>query len=76
MDEIQPRHWAAVADASGLVHLRQTMRELADGVAPAIARVESLLPPDYPERVRTCVTDGLREQALAFLRGFALRENA
>lgn len=71
LDEIQPRHFHALADQLGDDRLWPAMLELVERTAPAIAQIEKQLPDDFSEPVWNSVTSGLRRQAKIFLEAAA-----
>lgn len=71
LDEIQPRHFHALADRLGDDQLWPAMLELIEGVPRAIARVEKQLPEDFAEPVWTSITSGIGRQAKVFLEAAA-----
>ena len=66
--EIHPRHFKELADAVPTANAWAHMRELAQNIEPAIARVEKKLPDDFAEKVWTSITAGVRQQASRFLK--------
>lgn len=67
LDEIQPRHFKALADDLGDDLLWPAMIELVEKIPRAIAGVEKQLPSDFAESVWTSITAGLARQAKTFL---------
>ena len=68
-DEIQPRHFKALAQSLPDPDLWSKMNDTARLVPTAIAAVEQQLPSDLKQSVWTSVTDGLARKAEQFLRG-------
>jgi serine/threonine-protein kinase HipA len=67
-NEIQPRHFKALAQSLSDPKLWSTMLETAGLVPEAIASVSKRLPPDLKESVWISVTKGLARKAEEFLR--------
>jgi serine/threonine-protein kinase HipA len=67
-DEIQPRHFKALADQTPAPQLWQGMKDLVQVVPEAIAAVGKRLPADFKESVWASVTQGLAAKATEFLR--------
>lgn len=62
--DIRRRHWNETARACGIPDGAESwITELLEGVEPAIARVESDLPDDFPVAVATRIFGGLRDAA-------------
>ena len=62
--DIRRRHWNETARACGVPDGAESwIAELLDGVEPAIARVETELPGDFPDAVATRIFGGLRDAA-------------
>jgi serine/threonine-protein kinase HipA len=68
-DEIQPRHFKALAQSPPDPNLWQTMLDMARAVPNAIASVEKRAPRDIKEYVWTRITQGCAKKAEEFLRG-------
>ena len=71
LDEIQPRHFKALAEQLGDDQLWPAMVEFVEAVPGAIARVEKQLPQDFAEPVWTTITAGLSRQTKVFLEAAA-----
>lgn len=71
LTEIQPRHFRELAASLADPELWPAMRQLAERVPEAIARVEKRLPADFAISVWESVTRGLKRQATAFLKDTA-----
>jgi serine/threonine-protein kinase HipA len=68
LDEIQPRHFKALAEQLGDDdQLWPAMLELVAAIPQAIARVEKRLPKDFAESVWSSITAGVSRQAKVFL---------
>lgn len=67
LDEIQPRHWLALATQTGVPGLWDRMREFAASIDAALLRVEQVLPPNFPARLYAKIADETRAQARRFL---------
>lgn len=63
---IQTRHWKGLAERSGVDGAWAAMRALVEQVEPAIASVQGLLPPGFPERTAAAIFEGLRRQRRAW----------
>jgi serine/threonine-protein kinase HipA len=68
-DEIQPRHFKALADQLPAPHAWEGMKRTAHAVPEAIASVEKRLPRDFKESVWTSITQGFARKAKEFLSG-------
>jgi len=68
-DEIQPRHFEALAQSLPDPDLWSKMQAVAQSVPTAIAAVERLLPSDFEESVWTSITGGMVKKAEQFVRG-------
>ncbi len=66
-DEIQPRHFKALAQSLPDANLWPTMLGMARSAPDAIASVEKRLPPDFKESVWTSITKGFAKKAKEFL---------
>ncbi len=69
LDRIKTRHWKTLADHSGLRDAFDAMQDMIDRIPSAIARVESLLPRDFPEAVWKSISKGMRRQRDRFMAG-------
>lgn len=67
-DEIQPRHFKALAHSLPDPDLWSKMNDTARSVPTAIATVEQLLPSDLKQSVWTSISEGLAKKAEQFLR--------
>jgi serine/threonine-protein kinase HipA len=67
-NEIQPRHFKALAECLSDPNLWPMMLDTARSVPEAIASVSKRLPPDLKESVWTSVTEGFARKAEEFLR--------
>ena len=68
-DEIQPRHWQALAMKHGGAPVWTAMLGLVAQVGPALAAVEAKLPAGFPARTWEAVSVGMRAQAARFENG-------
>jgi serine/threonine-protein kinase HipA len=66
-DEIQPRHFKALADQLPDPNLWAAMLSIARSIPDAIARVKKQLPEDFKESVWTHITRGVAKKADEFL---------
>jgi serine/threonine-protein kinase HipA len=66
-NEIQPRHFKALAASLPDSDLWPTMLRMATSVPEAITSVEKRLPADFKESVWTSITKGLAKKAAEFL---------
>ena len=66
INEIQPRHWRALAEHSGIPGLWSAMQTHVDAIGPAIDSLEEILPADFPDRVFRKIRDGVRRQVRGF----------
>ena len=66
---IQTRHWHALAQRSGAEGVWEAMKALASRVSPAIAAVQTQLPPGYPQSTAHAIFAGLRRQLKAWEAG-------
>lgn len=66
-DEIQPRHFKALAEQLPDPTLWTQMLDMARGVPNAIGAVKKRLPDDFKESVWTGITKGVAKKAEAFL---------
>lgn len=71
LNEIQPRHWQALAHNAGMRDLWQRMIELVESADVALVQVEGLLPASFPERIFTTIREGVHSQVLRFRNGLA-----
>jgi len=67
--EIDARHWAGLAHASGVSGLWDLMLELVRRVEPALGSVQPRLAKGFPSQVFDTVAAGMREQAQRFEKG-------
>jgi len=67
LDDIQARHWKAVAAKAGLPEAFDTMRQVCEQIEAAFALVEDELTPDFPRNLFEVVRAGTCEQAKRFL---------
>lgn len=67
-DEIQPRHFKALAQSLPDPNLWPTMLGMAKSVPQAITSVKKRLPADFKESVWTSITKGFAKKAEEFLR--------
>jgi len=67
LDDIQARHWKAVAAKAGLPEAFDTMRQVCEQIEAAFALVEDELTPDSPRNLFEVVRAGTCEQAKRFL---------
>lgn len=63
---IAARHWHGLAGRNGGQALWQRMLALVDAVPEALARVQSLLPADFPPRTWERISNGMQEHARVF----------
>ena len=68
-DEIQPRHFKALAQSLPDPDLWSKMIDTARSVPTAIATVETMLPSDFKQSIWTSITDGLARKAEQFRQG-------
>lgn len=61
--EIRVRHWMKLARDSGVPHAWDRMIELVRNVEPALARVQSQLPNDFPLSLWQPIQTGIRRHA-------------
>jgi serine/threonine-protein kinase HipA len=66
INEIQAHHWKALAESTGIPGIWKRMQAHVESVAPALARVEAMLPRAFPERVFTKIRDGIGRQVRRF----------
>jgi len=66
--EIRVRHWMKLARDSGVPDAWDRMIQLVGNVEPALVRVQSLLPTDFPMSVWEPVHAGTRRHASQFFR--------
>ena len=66
LNEILGRHWAEVADESGIPGLLELMQRLVVMAPEAMERLEGRLPKGFPERVYATIRDGVARQARRF----------
>lgn len=66
LNEILGRHWAELADKSGVPDLLELMQRLVVMAPAAMERLESRLPKGFPERVYGAIRDGVAGQARRF----------
>lgn len=66
INEIQARHWQALAQSTGIRGLWEDMRTLIASADAALGRVEKTLPATFPERVFTTIRNGIRGQVRRF----------
>lgn len=64
---IHARHWFDLAMAHGGEAVWEAMLQLAGSVEPALAKVEQLLPGDFPPRTWHTISAGMRAAAGKFL---------
>ena len=69
LNEIQTRHWQALARKHGGEPTWNNFLSLLDQIEPAIARVETQLPPSFPAEVAKTIFQGMRHQKEKFLKG-------
>lgn len=69
MQEIQTRHWIALADSCGVPGMRQKMITLVENVNAALDDVWSRLPNRFPGQLWDRVRAGMQKQAILFARG-------
>jgi serine/threonine-protein kinase HipA len=65
--EIQTRHWRALAERTGGEQLWVRMRRFVEAAEAAVARIQTTLPPDFPEVVIRTIVMGVRGQVRKFL---------
>jgi serine/threonine-protein kinase HipA len=63
INEIQARHWSALAEDTAIPGIWERMHMLVDSADSAVDQVEKGLPNGFPERVFTSIRDGIRRQA-------------
>lgn len=66
LNEIQPRHWCALAENTGLPEMWTAMQEHVEAIGPAIDKLEAKLPNGFPDRVFKTIRDGVRRQVRSF----------
>jgi serine/threonine-protein kinase HipA len=64
--EITGRHWRELSQRVGIVNLWDRMQTLVAEATMAIERLESKLPPDFPDRVYARIRAGVLRQARRF----------
>jgi serine/threonine-protein kinase HipA len=64
--EIEPRHWHHLAEQAG-EEIWDNMVDLVENVNPALERVETALPKDFPGHVWSSISAGVRRHATKFL---------
>lgn len=64
---IMTRHWHELAMKNGGPEVWEAMLDVAGRVGDALARVESGLPPGFPENIWNPIANGMRAQADKFL---------
>jgi serine/threonine-protein kinase HipA len=69
--EIDTRHWAGLATASGVPGVWDLMVGMVARVDTALGKVQARLPADYPTALFDKVAAGMREQAERFTRGLS-----
>jgi serine/threonine-protein kinase HipA len=67
--DIHARHWHALAMKCGGAPVWEAMVGLVQCVEPALQRIESALPGDFPGRTWQSIAKGMRRQAAAFSSG-------
>jgi serine/threonine-protein kinase HipA len=67
--EIRTEHWFGLAEKSGIAGMWGQMVEMVEGVDAALARVQIVLPSNFPPRVWSAVEQGTRDHAVKFLDG-------
>lgn len=66
VNEIQTRHWRALAEQTAIPGIWERMRAFVDSANSAVDRVEKQLPREFPERVLKTIRNGVRSQARRF----------
>ena len=66
LNEIQRRHWRALAESTGLPRMWAAMQEHVEAMGPAIDKLEAKLPSGFPDRVFETIRDGVRRQVRSF----------
>lgn len=69
LHEVHTRRWRALAQQSGVPDAFDAMSALVESVSAALSRVESALPPDFPERVWMPLRRGMLAHATKFNQG-------
>jgi serine/threonine-protein kinase HipA len=72
LGEITGRHWRELSQRVGVADLWDRMQMLAAGAPAALERLESRLPPNFPDRVYTRIRDGVLHQSRRFVDTVAL----
>jgi serine/threonine-protein kinase HipA len=67
LDEIQARHWHALAERAALTGLWERMKNLVETAPTVLDRLEPALPASFPERVFATIRAGVRRQARRFV---------
>jgi serine/threonine-protein kinase HipA len=68
LDDIQARHWKAMADKAGLPEAFGVMRQICEQIDTVFALVEAVLTPDFPRHLFETIRAGTCAQARLFLR--------
>lgn len=68
--DIETRHWHRLASAAG-ADAWSRMLAMAQGIELALDRVEDELPPDFPRKVWTAVSEGTRRHGAKFHQGLS-----
>ena len=66
LNEILGRHWAQVAQSSGIPDLLEQMEGLVTKARKVVDQLEGRLPRGFPERVYTAIRAGVRRQVERF----------
>jgi serine/threonine-protein kinase HipA len=66
VNEIQTRHWKALAEITGIPNMWEAMRIQVEAIGPAIDGLEATLPRQFPDRVFKTIRDGVRRQVHSF----------
>lgn len=66
LNEILGRHWAEIAEKSGIPDLFEQMERLLTKAREVVGQLEDRLPRGFPERVYTAIRAGVRRQAERF----------
>ena len=66
LNEILGRHWAEIAEKSGIPDLLEQMERLVTKAREVVGQLEDRLPRGFPERVYTAIRAGVQRQAERF----------
>lgn len=67
LSEIQPRHWQALANRSGVPGMWAVMQALVQRVPSTLSQVSKELPPTFPDTLIASVFQGMQHHADKFL---------